>query len=584
MKKNLKIGYAFGDQIKVEYKQFKHHGIMDGGTNRILRGKMLLLILSLSVVMLLLRVLYLQIFQGSYYRILSDANRTRTKIIHAPRGIILDRNNVPLVLNIPGYRDVKHKKSEIISHEKAIERLAKGDLSLETDSLRKYPFADSMAQVLGYLGQISPEELASSKFATYRGSDFIGKAGIERTYEAFLRGTDGKQLLEVDATGKTVRSLGQTDPVPGENITLSLDSKLQIAAYEAMKDVKTGALVASRPDGEILAMVSKPSFDPNLFTLDNTYKTGSQSAYPTIASILNGENQPLLNRAIGGTYPPASTFKIITAAAGLEKKVIDANFSIIDTGIIQIGAFSFSNWYYSQYGKTETGPVDVSRALARSNDIFFYKLAGMVQVDRLSEIARKFGVGEKLGIDLAGEASGILPTKAWKQEYLKEAWYLGDTFHYGIGQGYLLMTPLQVNAMTSVIANKGILYTPLLKLQKPKIKEQKFLSDPNINLIKKGMIEACETGGTAWPLFDFKVKNPKAASSSADLRLIKIACKTGTAQHGGEKTLPHAWITLFAPAENPEIVLTVLKEASGEGSNEAGPIAKKFLEAYFSNK
>jgi penicillin-binding protein 2 len=302
------------------------------------------------------------------------------------------------------------------------------------------------------------------------------------------------------------------------------------------------------------------------------YPVGVDSAYKSISQILlDQENQPLLNRAISGTYPPGSTFKLVTAAAGLEDKIIHKNFVIEDTGIFSVGSFSFSNWYSTQYGKTD-GEVNVVKAIQRSNDIFFYKLAELVGVDKLSSFAEKFGLGKKLGIDLGGEQSGTVPTQEWKKKVIGENWYLGDTYHYGIGQGFLLTTPLQVNAWTQAIANGGILYKPHLLLNtKYSILNTKFLSTETISLIKEGMIGACSTGGIAWPLFDFKVKG----------KPISIACKTGTAQHGGEETMPHAWITLFAPSDNPQIIVTVLSESSGEGSNVAAPIAKKILEEWF---
>jgi len=312
--------------------------------------------------------------------------------------------------------------------------------------------------------------------------------------------------------------------------------------------------------------------------------------------LLDSENQPLLDRAISGTYPPGSTFKLVVAAAGLENKVIDGNFTIEDTGILRINTFSFSNWYFTQYGRTD-GQVGVVKGIQRSNDIFFYKLAELVGVDDLSKFAEKFGLGKKLGIDLTGEANGIVPTREWKKKVIGEDWYLGDTYHYGIGQGFLLTTPLQVNAWTQAIANEGTLYRPHLLLNaKPSVLNSKFLSPKNVSLIREGMMEACEPGGVAWPLFDFKVKNanlkidgknileaPQATTSAdfADYRKVTIACKTGTAQHGGEATMPHAWITLFAPAYDPQIVVTVLSEESGEGSNVAAPIAKKILEEWF---
>jgi penicillin-binding protein 2 len=362
---------------------------------------------------------------------------------------------------------------------------------------------------------------------------------------------------------------------------------------KATQDVKKGVVIVSRPNGEILSLVSKPSFDPNLFTLDETYKTSSTSAYHSLEGVLlDNDNQPLLNRAIGGIYPPGSTFKLVTAISGLENKVIDRNFSITDTGILRVGDFSYANWFYTDYGKTEPGKVDIIKAISRSNDIFFYKLAEKVGVDRLSETGKKFGLGQPLGIDLGGESAGLLPTKQWKEKEIGEKWYLGDDFHYGIGQGYLLTTPLQVNSWTETIANGGTLYEPRLFLEQDShVKNQGLVSKKTNDLLREGMIQACSPGGVAFPLFDFTVKNKdlkidgnnitQAASKSADFRKISVACKTGTAQHGGEKTLPHAWITLFAPAYNPQVVVTVLVESGGEGSKVAAPIAKKVLDAYF---
>jgi penicillin-binding protein 2 len=588
-------GFAFGDHIKTEKVKRRTYSEPSRLT---IRGFLLLLFLFVSVAVCIGRLVYLQLFQGAYYRTLSDSNRIRTQVIYAPRGIIFDRNGVPLVLNSPGFRQVIKDSKGIsktvhLSQEQAFSLLAKGEKNIAVDSLREYPYKDSFAHVLGYIGQISKDDLEKPEFADYAGSDWIGKTGIEEEYEHLLRGKDGKQLVEVDALGREVRPLGQTDPVAGQDITLTLDARLQQAAYAAARDVRKGAVIVSKLNGEILAMVSKPSYDPNFFTLDTTYSAATDSAYRNISSVLSdSENQPLLNRAIGGVYPPGSTFKLVVAAAGLEDKIIDAGYHITDTGVLTVGAFSFANWYYTEYGRKESGDVNVVRALARSNDIFFYKLAELINVDRLSAMAKKFGLGNLLGIDLPGEAKGIVPTQEWKEANIKESWYLGDTYHYGIGQGFLLTTPLQVNSWTTVIANGGALYKPrLLKNQESRVKNQELLSAKTISLIRQGMIESCSTGGVAWPLFDFRIKNSelridgknfmKAASSSADTRQVSIACKTGTAEHGGEKTLPHAWITLFAPAYDPQIVITVLSESSGEGSNVAAPVAKKILEAYF---
>jgi penicillin-binding protein 2 len=602
----MNTGHAFSDHIRTEKIYRRRYD--DRPPSR-QRGYILVLFLAFSCLVLLFQLFSIQIVKGNYYRTLSDSNRIRTKIIHAPRGVITDRHGIPLVLNTPGFRQIVHKDDEdvpetkLLTRDQALSLLAKGDSSLEIDSLREYPYKDGLAHVLGYVGQISAEDLKKPEYKNYGLTDFIGKSGIESQYEMMLSGTDGRQLIEVDAMGKPKRTLGQTDPIPGQDITLTLDAKLQQGTFKAMDGVKKGAAIVATPNGEILAMVSKPSYDPNLFTLDTTYKTGTTSGYTKVEQILlDGDGQPLLNRAIGGMYPPGSTFKLITAAAGLEEKIIDEKYIVKDTGKITIGQYSFSNWYFTQHGGTD-GDVDVTKAISRSNDIYFYKLAEKINVDRLSAMASKFGVGKHLGIDLEGEVDGVLPTKEWKQKEVGEPWYLGDTFIYGIGQGFLLTNPLHVNVWTQAIANGGTIYQPrLLRMgEKNKVLQNDFLSDKTVDLVRRGMLDSCMPGGVGWPLFEFKVKNKElrekidgknfleakvATGSAAEKEMVgvSVACKTGTAQHGDEDTLPHAWITLFAPAYDPEIVVTVLNESSGEGSSEAGPVAKKILEAWFGER
>lgn len=594
-------GAAFPDFVRTEQYGKRSH-MEEEGEKRAMRGFLLPLILLFFVGILIIRLTSVSLFQGKYYSTLAQNNRVKTTTIHAPRGIIYDRNNKPLVFNVPGFRQKVGDKIVVLSHEQASEKMAKGEKNIEIDNLRQYPYNEALAHVIGYIGQITEEELRLPQFASYKGGEVIGKGGIEQIYEGKLVGINGKQLVEVDAVGKIVRALGQEDPIPGQDITLTLDAGLQKAAYSAMKEIKKGAVVASTPTGEILALLSKPSFDPNLFTLGKTYKVASDSAYKTIEDILtDSQNQPLLNRAISGVYPPGSTFKLVTAAAGLETGKIDERFTVTDTGVLQVGVFSFGNWYFLQYGKTE-GEVDIVKGIKRSNDIFFYKVAEALGHESLSAMAKKLGLGEKTGIDLFGEVKGLVPSDAWKREAISEQWYLGDTYHYGIGQGYLLATPLQVNAFTQAIANKGTLYKPhLLKISNinPPAGGQisNIITEKTENLIRRGMIESCSPGGVAWPLFEFRIKNSKlrvdgknflevpqstVSANFKDFRKVSIACKTGTAQHGGEKDLPHAWITLWAPAYDPQIIVTVLAESSGEGSNIAAPIAKKILEEWFS--
>ena len=412
-------GVAFGENIKTDKIRRRSYS---GSSSFRVKKFLLLLLLAITIIIFFFRLVYLQIFQGTYYRKLSDSNRIRTQVIYAPRGIILDRNGAPLVLNIPGFREILNNpknntppKAILLDKEQALKLMAKGETNIAIDSIREYPFKEILAHVLGYIGQITKDQLQEKQFANYTPNDLVGKTGIEQEYENLLRGQNGQKLIEVDSSGREVRSLGQSDPIAGHDITLTLDIKLQQAAYSAGEKINKGAIIVSRPNGEILAMLSKPTYDPNLFTQNTTYHTSTNAAYMDIDSILSdSQNQPLLNRAIGGTYPPGSTFKLIVAGAGLEDRVIDENYHITDTGILKIGDFSFANWYYTDYGLTEKGDVNVVRAIARSNDIFFYKIAALIGVDKLSSMAEKFGLGKPLGIDLPGEAAGIVPTRTWK--------------------------------------------------------------------------------------------------------------------------------------------------------------------------
>src|SRR6266480_1116007 len=308
----MKVGAAFSESIYQHKPSFikQRRGDYDAGSPPQVRSFLLPFLFGFALILLVGRLFYLQIINGYQYGLLADTNRTRNTIIFAPRGIIFDRNGKPLVFNTPGFRKVMKDKTELLDSKTGIELLAKGDTHLEIDSLRSYPFKDSMAHILGYIGQISPEELKDPHYKNYLVEDIIGKMGIEERYESLLKGVNGKKLVEVNAEPKIVRTLGETDPIPGQNITLSIDSDMQQAAYDSIKNIKKGAIIMSKPNGEILAMVSKPSFDPNLFTLGKHYKAASDSAYPGISDVLlDNQNQPLLNRAIGGVYPPGSTFK-----------------------------------------------------------------------------------------------------------------------------------------------------------------------------------------------------------------------------------------------------------------------------------
>jgi penicillin-binding protein 2 len=554
------------------------------------------IVLFLGMAVLFARLFEVTLIKGKQLRELSIENRIREDKVTAARGIIYDRNGEQLVRNIPLFES---KDGNLY-----FEQFPSSNSSLLRESItRQYMYGELFAHVLGYVGEASEEEIKDQRSELknsgkeLESGDTVGKVGVEKTYDELLRGKDGKQLQEVDAAGTVVRTLGKVDPASGRPLTLSLDLELQKAAAAGLKD-KKGAVVVTVPQtGEVLALYSSPSFDPNSFI--RMQGTGA---------ILSDSAQPLFNRSISGLYPPGSTFKIVIGLAALETGAISRETQIEDTGILQVGQFSFGNWYYLQYGRKE-GIVDIIKALKRSNDIFFYKTGEALGIEKLSQWAKKMGIGISTGIDIPGEMVGIMPDPA-SRKLRGENWYLGDTYHVSIGQGELLTTPLEVNTWTNVIANKGKLCKPkvvLAKDQRSKIKDQSNCDDlnlkkDNIELIREGMKEACATGGTGWPFFNFSVPegsvaslsgrlivdnldffdSPAATSSAKKAIGIPVACKTGTAEHGDATTVPHAWFTAFAPVHNPQLSVTVLVEEAGEGSNVAAPIAKKIFETWFS--
>lgn len=421
--------------------------------------------------------------------------------------------------------------------------------------------------------------------------EMVGSTGIEETFQEDLRGVPGKRLVERDAEGKELAELARVEPVPGNNIHTSLDLSLQKTAAEAVekiaKDPKImapgAAVVAVLPKtGEVVALYSYPSFDPNAFVGQDKKET------PPVEDILTNANNPLFNRVISGRYPPASTFKIITTAAGLEEGALTSATRVEDTGVITIGPFSFSNWYFTQYGGRE-GDIDIVQALARSNDIFFYKVGEWLGIEKLDKWGKSFHIDKPLGIEIPGEAGGIVRRD--------REWFLGDTYHAAIGQGDVLATPLQVNSWSQTIANDGVYCRPTLVQHTEGSAPDCApvgISEETVRLISEGMKNACEPGGTAWPLFNFSVNTASASSSARTFphdnrnfsalspgTSISVACKTGTAEMGSENKT-HAWLTAYAPVYDPEIVVTVLVEEGGEGSSVAGPVVREILSEWFS--
>jgi penicillin-binding protein 2 len=498
-----------------------------------------------------LRLFQLTIVKGNYYRTLSEQNRIREIVIEAPRGEIVDRKGFIIAQNLAPDINQKIEPGLLNNNQKII-------------SKRVYQSPEAIAPLIGYR-QIADKNDLKNDTCQYKLQlgGRTGKKGIEKLFDCELRGRQGKKLVEIDAQGRYLKTVDVISPIPGDKIQLAVDFELQKKSYELVKKVKAAIVVTNPKTGEILVSVSSPSFNSQDFE-DNSKNN--------IQKYLTDKDNPLFNRVTEGTYPPGSLFKLVVATAGLEEKAIDEKTEIEDKGSIKAGAATFGNWYFLQYGRVE-GMLDIVKAIRRSNDIFFYKVGEKTGVEKIKKWSDILGLGKhtEIGLD---EAEGLIPSTFWKKETLKEGWYLGDTYNLSIGQGYVGVTPLQMALVADVFANGGYLCKP--QLLKQDVKTQNFASLPNckklpisqktINLIREGMKQACSTGGTGWPLFDFKPQ---------------VACKTGTAESHATSGMPHAWITAFAPFDNPEIAVTVLIEEGGQGSDVAGPIAKEILKAYF---
>jgi len=493
------------------------------------------LILCLILVIFLLSLFSKSILGHKYYLHLSERNRTRETKILAPRGVFFDRDQVALVSN---------------------------QVSEKYGYTRNYLYPEATAHLLGYLSLPDGVNLQDySCGAPPLSNQFMGKIGLEKYFECQLRGKPGKSIAEVNALGERTRELARQEPQQGQNISLSISLSLQRKANTVFAG-RRGAAIATDPQtGEVLLFYSSPSFDLNRLVKQ-------KGLY---AELSKREDKPLFNRLSSGLYPPGSVIKPLLALGALEEGAITESTIYEDNGIYKLGGLEFGNWYYLQYGKTE-GEVDVIKAIKRSNDIYFYHLGVEMGLSKINNALRGFGLEEKDLNKYLPQSQSLLPNSAWKEETLGEPWYLGDTVNLSIGQGYLLVNPLQLHQSLSILANGGrrcgltFVRGDLRPCRKLK------LSSGHLEIIKQGMVAACRNGGTGWPFFDFKVAG----------KPLTVACKTGTAEAGGTKATPHAWFTVFAPAQNPEVILTVLLENGGEGSSEAAPIAKEILEEFFS--
>ncbi len=576
----------------------------------------------------------LQVIQGKKYSILSENNRIRKQTVLAPRGLIKDRNGellaentasyslvaIPFDLPKGGFSEELQKLAQIFNFngQEAADILGKADknsyqpvlikqgltddqsILFETKAteflgfaVQKVPIRDYVdgpvfSPVLGYTGILSDSDKQKINMSVYDANDYIGKTNVEAAYEKYLHGQNGDTEIAVDATGKLLSILGEDSPVPGNVLVLNIDKGLQEQLYHSLEGRRAAAVAMDPTNGQVLALVSTPSFDNNLFA--QGIKTEEYQA------LLSNKDLPLFNRAISGTYPPGSTSKIMTAAAALQEGIVSPDTVIRDTGVLTIPnqynngvSYQFRGWKPGGLG-----PMTVRSAIAMSSDIYFYTVAGGsangaiagLGAEKLAEYFRKFGLGQALGIDIQGEKPGLVPDPEWKMKYFKNdplagKWYLGDTYHMGIGQGDVLVTPLQVAEWTAVVANNGIGFKPELAQkvvdQQGKTiwesKPQKIIGDiaspQNIKVVQEGMRQTV-LAGTAKPLASLPITS---------------AGKTGTSQFdGSDSSRTHAWFTAYAPYENPRIVITVLVEAGGEGNAVAEPVVKDALKWWADNR
>jgi penicillin-binding protein 2 len=589
----------------------------------------LIVVVVAVFVVLLGRVTYLQIIKRSYYQAQAEENRIRKISIAAPRGIIYDRNHQILASNLPEFdfvmipglvpKDVNERQGlfrevsaqtqlnpaelednykkyqlnsfspvplkEDLSRDEAL-RIEKNSadwsgLMLSTRVKRSYPEHEVAAHLLGYTGKISEQELKQNP--DYELSDIFGKEGVEVTYEKQLQGVKGNEQLEVDSTGKVKKIVGNVEPKKGNSLVLSLDLDMQREAYNTLAQAVAdnggvgGAVVALDPrSGSVLALANYPSFD-------NAEFTGKISP-ERFREIMNGENRPLFDRAVAGTYPPGSTFKPLVAAAALDKKIISPSDILECPAVLQVGQWHFADWKFH-------GPTDLDKAISQSVNTYFYIIGGGwgdrkgLGPDNIKYYANQFGLGQKLGIDIPQEAEGLIPDPAWKKKVKKEAWYIGDTYHTSIGQGDILLTPLQLASYVSALVNGGTLYRPHFldyvensdgtptDKPVPEVIRKNLLPEGELNSVKQAMgMTVSSEQGSGRQLQDLENKYG-----------VMIGGKTGTAETGEEEKY-HAWFVGFAPLDNPEVVVAALVEKGGEGYKAALPVAKRVLDVYLGKR
>ena len=567
-------------------------------------------LIVMIIAILISRIGYLQVYEGDYYARLADGNRIRLIPAMAPRGTFYDRNGEILVTNRPGFtvsllpltapisEDVVARLSALLNvpvndiqakikaHSGFDPIRIKTDVGpeiltiieeqkssypgvvIEVQPIRNYLYKEQGAHTFGYVSEINDEELEKRKDEGYKTGDIIGKFGLERVYDQELRGRNGGEQVEVDVTGKPVQILGRKDPIPGNDLVLTIDEHIQAVAEKAVDDqlkivgAKAAAAVVMNPQtGEVLALVSRPAFDPNLFAHGISEKDWKK--------INENPNYPMDNKAITGEYPPGSTFKIVTGTAALTEGKVTPSEKIFDSGHYWIG----------DKGNSEgeaLGWIDFTEAMAHSDNVYFYEMGYRLGIDTLERYARMFGLGAKTGINLPYEAEGLVANRRYKEKVFKDDWYISETLDAAIGQGFNLVTPIQAAMVMSEIAANGQRFQPYLvqRIVGPDGKTVKSFSpvllskldvDPSvIRLIQIGLRDVTKYGTASTVFANFPVA---------------IAGKTGTAEnpHGRD----HGWFVAYGPFNDPNVVVAVVVEQGGYGSQSAAPIGKKILEAAF---
>ena len=591
------------------------------------RVRVTVALIAMASCLILGRLIYLQVIQHQHFTTLAQDNRLKLVAIPPTRGLIFSRDGEIVAENRPSFvlemvaenvQDIDTALSEIsefvsleqdtvsqLKTELARRRgfdpvVVKTGLSEEEVARfsvnqykfpgfrivaklsRHYPLRDLMAHITGYVGRISEEEAKTIDERNYRGTTHIGKNGVEKAREEILHGVVGLQRIEVNAQGRVIRVVDETPPVPGANIYLTVDAGLQRAAHNALQE-KKGAIVAIDPNnGDVLAFVSKPSFDPNLF-VDGI----SQKNY---SALRDDVRRPLFNRALQAQYPPGSTIKPMVGLAGLSNGIRSASASTWCPGFFRLEGDPHQ---YRDWKKQGHGHVDLTNSLAQSCDVYYYALAKDLTIDGLHDMLGKFGLGEPTGIDLPGETAGLLPSREWKRRAKSLPWFPGETLIAGIGQGFMLTSPLQLAAATAAIANHGTRYIPRIVGQ---IEEAQNLRATNVGLYERDRI-ILDNESHWQDIIDGMVSvvhGPRGTARRIGAKSsFLIAGKTGTAQLFGiaqgesvdndetpEHLKDHALFVAFAPADAPQIAVAIIVENGGSGSAAAAPIARKLFDHY----